>query len=152
MEQELYHYGILGMKWGIRRYQNPDGSLTPAGKTHYLSALNGNDRKKTRATDAAHIQRKIDKLDKKRYLSNQKADYRDALVTYRNGLIKDLSDRDIEYGQHMFNMKKNMMIAAFLAGPWGAIGYGALGKAPREVARMEKEDMLARRAQKQNYR
>ena len=29
---ELYHHGILGMKWGIRRYQNKDGSLTPAGK------------------------------------------------------------------------------------------------------------------------
>ena len=29
---ELMHHGILGMKWGIRRYQNKDGSLTPAGK------------------------------------------------------------------------------------------------------------------------
>lgn len=29
---ELYHHGVLGMKWGIRRYQNKDGSLTPAGK------------------------------------------------------------------------------------------------------------------------
>lgn len=29
---ELYHHGILGQKWGIRRYQNKDGSLTEAGK------------------------------------------------------------------------------------------------------------------------
>ena len=32
METYLAHHGILGMKWGIRRYQNEDGSLTEAGK------------------------------------------------------------------------------------------------------------------------
>lgn len=32
---ELYHWGIKGMKWGQRRYQNKDGSLTPAGKKRY---------------------------------------------------------------------------------------------------------------------
>lgn len=32
---ELYHSGIKGMKWGVRRYQNKDGSLTPAGKKRY---------------------------------------------------------------------------------------------------------------------
>lgn len=31
---ELYHHGVKGMKWGVRRYQNKDGSLTPAGKKH----------------------------------------------------------------------------------------------------------------------
>jgi hypothetical protein len=28
---ELYHYGVKGMRWGVRRYRNSDGSLTPAG-------------------------------------------------------------------------------------------------------------------------
>lgn len=34
---ELYHHGIKGMKWGVRRYQNEDGSLTAAGKARYGS-------------------------------------------------------------------------------------------------------------------
>ena len=32
---ELYHWGIKGMRWGVRRYQNADGSLTAAGKKRY---------------------------------------------------------------------------------------------------------------------
>ena len=32
---ELMHYGVLGMKWGVRRYQNKNGSLTNAGKIRY---------------------------------------------------------------------------------------------------------------------
>lgn len=32
---ELYHYGVIGQKWGVRNYQNPDGSLTAAGRKRY---------------------------------------------------------------------------------------------------------------------
>ena len=32
---ELYHHGTKGQKWGVRRYQNPDGSLTPEGRIRY---------------------------------------------------------------------------------------------------------------------
>lgn len=34
-KNELSHYGIQGQQWGIRRYQNEDGTLTPEGKAHY---------------------------------------------------------------------------------------------------------------------
>lgn len=36
LNNELYHYGIKGMKWSIRRYQNKDGSLTTKGKKDIL--------------------------------------------------------------------------------------------------------------------
>lgn len=32
---ELYHHGIKGQRWGVRRYQNADGTLTAAGKKRF---------------------------------------------------------------------------------------------------------------------
>lgn len=34
-DKDIYHHGIKGQKWGIRRYQNPDGTLTPEGVERY---------------------------------------------------------------------------------------------------------------------
>lgn len=43
---ELYHWGIKGQKWGVRRYQNEDGTLTPAGQKRYDNEVDGMSNKK----------------------------------------------------------------------------------------------------------
>lgn len=59
---ELYHWGIKGMRWGVRRYQNKDGSLTPAGKKRRaklegeLEKLGGSSKKGSGDSDAAAAQ------------------------------------------------------------------------------------------------
>lgn len=45
---ELYHYGIIGQKRGIRRYQNPDGTLTEEGKARYGVSGTANGRQRAR--------------------------------------------------------------------------------------------------------
>lgn len=42
----LYHHGVKGMRWGVRRYQNKDGSLTKAGKSRYERDVRENNAKK----------------------------------------------------------------------------------------------------------
>ena len=59
-DSELLHYGIKGMRWGIRRYQNPDGSLTPAG------------RKRLEKADIKWAKKKTDKITAQAKKASQK--------------------------------------------------------------------------------
>ena len=45
---ELWHFNIKGAKWGLRRFQNKDGTLTPAGKLRYRKNVSSNSRIKTK--------------------------------------------------------------------------------------------------------
>ena len=66
MSNDLQHWGIKGMKWGVRRYQNADGSLTPAGVKRYRN-------------EAGDIERKLAKGSK---------NDEDTIESYENSLRK----------------------------------------------------------------
>ena len=68
---ELQHWGIKGMRWGVRRFQNNDGSLTSAGKKRYTSELERDKVKAQKRLDKAKTERgrqkaqeNIDRLSK----------------------------------------------------------------------------------------
>ena len=71
MENSLKHYGILGMKWGVRRYQNADGTLTEAGK------------KRQAKKDTKWAYKNEEKLRSKAYKSSKKE-----LKSYQKELLQ----------------------------------------------------------------
>ena len=73
---EIYHHGILGMKWGVRRYQNADGSLTEAGK------------RRVEKTDARWAHRNYEKI-----ASKARKEVSEELNQYGRELLSDPSSR-----------------------------------------------------------
>ena len=100
---ELYHHGIRGQKWGVRRFQNKDGSLTPAGEKRYGDSNSANqtpkqETRKSNSIDGAKVYSKhgvevslqkqptsliakaIGKISKKSREYQEKSDFMDVKV------------------------------------------------------------------------
>lgn len=85
---ELYHYGIKGQKWGVRRYQNEDGSYTAEGKIRYGI---GSDGKKSK--EGKRIYRADKKID--RVASKAKKNYDKSME-----IVKTRSDAKTRWGKN----------------------------------------------------
>ena len=80
----IYHHGIKGMKWGVRRYKNKDGTLTNAGKAR----LKNNGVKEKRKTDSKN-RRTLSETDIKRKIERLKLERQ----------LKDLTDENVSPGK-----------------------------------------------------
>ena len=98
MENELMHWGIKGMKWGVRRYQNKDGSLTPAGKKRYDKEMAKLKEEEKIAKNKLRTQAKLNKLDEKRKeIAARKSGKPIAKSTKQHSKpsVKDMSDEEL---------------------------------------------------------
>lgn len=76
---ELYHHGILGMKWGVRRYQNKNGTLTSAGKKRrsakvepHEDYIKAHSKKSVKQMSDAELRSRINRLQMEKQYSELK--------------------------------------------------------------------------------
>lgn len=109
--EELTHWGIKGMRWGVRRYQNPDGSLTAKGRKRYNEELASVREAEKTLKNRQSVKAKLDRLEARKKAvaqGNKELDESEAAVKGKKGkkgsaaaeqkvkkLVKDMSDEEL---------------------------------------------------------
>ena len=95
----LEHWGIKGMKWGIRRFQNPDGSLTAAGRKRYSDSAEGG-----KSTSASNKSKSKSSSGKSRGKSSISSDDKEDPVIKKK--VSDMTDAELNTASNRMQLEK----------------------------------------------
>lgn len=125
MEEYLMHYGIKNQKWGIRRFQNEDGSLTPAGRKRYGIADKRLKNREDYITERYSVDRLAARLGTSENIMNAgQVDFNVKKVRDLNASIRSSDGRMIRLGKSTIGQRVGIAIG----GTTAAAGAAFAGK------------------------
>ena len=132
-EDFLMHHGIKGQHWGVRRFQNEDGSLTPAGRERYYGSFNKTMRTVTKSStnnykDVKREETNISEVKKRGGLTDSEAEecIRLADKLYKRAeknepaITKDMTSIASKLGSSMYGLEHRLKQPTSLAGKIGS--------------------------------